>query len=1329
MFAVPGRLTVVAYAGGVQVDQSSIRVGFAARHSVTVQASAIDTVKLSGLSVALVQVCYVPCERCEDHKAGGWEELRDSICLPICYSDDPCKEPYDDNDCEWLNVEDRLPDDRCIRAKYGGEKAKELVSVLRTLVNPEGPVAQADRFMGGPGVAGDCPPPGQRQPTLNFRALDAVLLAATDPVIAKVLGLYYVDDKAEAGTPYDYKIVGDWPEGTLWHLTESLSFDHLPIRHRFPLNVFPVGELTFRTGPRPTIIHKPSKPAGTKNALSFRHTDVFDWNLPGLTNLPVSKFPETQGEIQVEIRFPEAVGEVQVHLGHGISNVLLEAWFDTPGQQEKVANDVVSTRREDVIAVHADQKIFNRIVLKGKDFWIYKICWQEERIPHGEHCAFVYGLRMEDAKPLAPPQNPKAFVLPGIVQKVADCRPLMEGETVDARYSVGVHWELPLMQNQLLPKSPIRYHVRRIAQDGTENLLTEDSPVFVTPANQDVEKARKENLPEGWPQDTPYYVESSLEPGEYRYQVAGVDLFGRMSDFSAPSNAVSPVPLPPPSPPNVTARFIDGKDPWLSKEDRDALPQGIADAVAIRLRWNWPEDYERMAPDVQTFKVYYLPGVPNILFGNVIDIDIDNATSTYVDIEAEIEGLGTALAPENLLVGRLLNQGGKAFRILTHREGIAQYSKQVLVARLLLPPSPPENRPVEGDCSIALAASIAIEVSDFSESGGDINAVIKSTAIHAVPHSGLETSRLTIGQIEAVIDAVNRATLTDGHFELEVQLTIAEPDKKELFLSIPTPFFARLSLTEPGTGIYKDYSKAISWPTALSETIPKIGTGQYDLLMREKVSGETPGLIATDPGEYTLIVDQFLPGFDVHLDNPRFESHFGISATGQGGEGPVSMPAGITRICRGDKKKQEEVLTTLRPLIAPEDFALEGPPNFEGKLTYEFSWTRTAGWRYEVYRALDDTIFKVDNSNREDIAAAKSSPRFSGPQEKQDWLDNFQLSGATDLHTVIESLIIDPQAIDLTAIEDHNYKNILLQALASLPFNDRVFTKLDDKYVKPDEADPDNKVICIDDSIEGRAKGRYFYRVQAIDSVGNAASMAVSMRPIYVKGDQRPATPVITAVEGGDRQITIRWTAVPNSNLKEYKIYRTNDLEKVRDVRLMSPPVHIESVPTSGTIPSEFWWVDRSVDPYKRTLYRIVAVDIKGKDSIPSNIITSQAYDYSTPTEPNWERSEWIKLDENGNEHPFGSAGPNLTRAIALVVTTPQEGVQMLIQRGESTGWVPIESWITATRWDANSTVWRYELYDKEVKPVQEQRYKVILLSRAGIRLESEIEQTVPLPI
>lgn len=1278
VFNAPGRITAIGYAGRVEVGRSTITKRSAGTRSVTVHASAIDTVKLHARSVGLVQVCYVPCESCEDHSAGNWELIEDSICLPICYTDDPCKEPFDKPECEWMNVEDRLPKDPCIRERYGGERAKELVSVLRTLVDSEGLTAQSDRMIEATALADGCPPPGQKQPTIGFRAIDAVLMAAIDPVVAKVLGLYYIDKDIEEGRAYDYKVVGNWPEGTLWQLSNCLTFeDSQTLWHRFTLNIIPLGELTLKATIRPTIIIRPSKSAGTNRALAFLKTDDLDWNFPDLDNLPFSPFDDPNNPA-VEILFSQPVGEVQIHVGQRrASNLILEAWDDV--RNRKVTNDVVSTRCEDVLVAHGDQHTdqITRIALKGREFWIYKICWDLERIPHGEHCAFVYGISLEDAEPLKPSSNVKAERLPGLVKKVEDCRPLLEGETSDARFNVGVLWALPLMNGQLLPKSPIRYHIRRISQDGEVVLLTNDTPILVTPPSNRFKQVRLQQFPEGWPEDPPFFIDSGLEPGTYRYQVQSIDLFGRRSRFSNASNTISPFPAPPSPPTNVNAYFIDAKDPWLSAEDRTALSNGV-DALAIRLTWDWPEIYDRMSPDVQSFKVHYIPGIPNVLLG-VVEF-VDGGTDAYVDIKVEVEGLGST--PENLLVGRFLYQDGKAFRILTHREGIAHGTKQTLVCRLRLPPSPSTNRPAVGQCSIALDTSIPVEMSQLTASGDAISAVIKTTAIEAIPHSGLETSRLEIAQIEAVITAIDRHTLTGDYFELEAQLTIADPDRKDQFLNIPVPFHAKLRLPQPSPDIYKDYSDPASWPAEWprdgSIIIPKNIQGQYDLIIRKTSTHETSGLISSEPGKYTLLVDQLPLGLDTNLNTPIRNGHFGVSCIGEGGEGPVSVPAGFVRVYRGDETERRAVLVDLKRPIAPqEDIVIGGPPNFEGKLEFDFSqhnlsWTKRSDWRYEVYRTLDDTLFRVDDAIRCDIATGKSSPRFSNATEKQQWLYNNFPSGN---HSEIEQLIIDPASLDLATIESHTNRNILLQALASLPYNERAFTKLDldVEHLKQDENDA-SKMTCIDDTIEGRAKGRYFYRVQAFDTAGNPSSMGISTPPIYVRGDLHPRAPVITRVEGGDRQITIRWATIRDPNIKGYLVYRTDDKARTKDLRRMeiikTNPTEDYSVAVLDHLPIEFEYIDATVEPRKKYFYGIVAIsEGENQEQLRSKISTirvGQAYDLTPPDPPTWTRTEWTRVDPDGNEFPFVDpvpSGETRKPALALAWTSTDPNLKPLIQK------------------------------------------------------------------
>jgi hypothetical protein len=53
-------------------------------------------------------------------------------------------------------------------------------------------------------------PTGANAPTLGLGLIQQLLLLATDPYFARVLGLYFVDTDADPGVSYDYCIVGDW---------------------------------------------------------------------------------------------------------------------------------------------------------------------------------------------------------------------------------------------------------------------------------------------------------------------------------------------------------------------------------------------------------------------------------------------------------------------------------------------------------------------------------------------------------------------------------------------------------------------------------------------------------------------------------------------------------------------------------------------------------------------------------------------------------------------------------------------------------------------------------------------------------------------------------------------------------------------------------------------------------------------------------------------------------------------------------------------------------------------------------------------------------------
>ena len=126
-----------------------------------------------------------------------------------------------------------------------------------------------------------------------------------------------------------------------------------------------------------------------------------------------------------------------------------------------------------------------------------------------------------------------------------------------------------------------------------------------------------------------------------------------------------------------------------------------------------------------------------------------------------------------------------------------------------------------------------------------------------------------------------------------------------------------------------------------------------------------------------------------------------------------------------------------------------------------------------------------------------------------------------------------------------------------------------------------------------------------------------SHRLTYQKG--RPlGTPVVTKVLGGDRQIIIKWASNREPDLAEYRIYRADNKEAARDLRLMTL-AHTEPV-TAGnaTAPAEGSWVDTSVAGLVTFYYRLVAADAAGNGSVPSTMVAGRAFDDSRPAPPTW---------------------------------------------------------------------------------------------------------------
>src|SRR6185503_4891210 len=96
--------------------------------------------------------------------------------------------------------------------------------------------------------------------------------------------------------------------------------------------------------------------------------------------------------------------------------------------------------------------------------------------------------------------------------------------------------------------------------------------------------------------------------------VSGVDLFGRHSLNSAPSEILLRDKISPPMPAAVKAAALDPDDPYLLRDDAynhwyNSLDSVVRETlIGLRVGWRWTPAHQQQAPDTKEFRIYFHPG-------------------------------------------------------------------------------------------------------------------------------------------------------------------------------------------------------------------------------------------------------------------------------------------------------------------------------------------------------------------------------------------------------------------------------------------------------------------------------------------------------------------------------------------------------------------------------------------------------------------------------------------------------------------------------------------------------------------------------------------------
>jgi hypothetical protein len=321
-----------------------------------------------------------------------------------------------------------------------------------------------------------------------------------------------------------------------------------------------------------------------------------------------------------------------------------------------------------------------------------------------------------------------------------------------------------------------------------------------------------------------------------------------------------------------------------------------------------------------------------------------------------------------------------------------------------------------------------------------------------------------------------------------------------------------------------------------------------------------------------------------------------------------------------------------------------------------------------------------------------SGGRFASVTDKTAFLNAYPAA----LRPIIQALVIDPGKLDRDAIESHEHVDTLLQALATLPLCEQAFVRLEVELTTAG-----GHHHCLDDTLEGRAAGRYVYRIRAVDAAGNVGSLTRSTLPVYIPLVMPPNAPVVTQVIGDDRRIALKWTPVGDKRVVRYRVFRADDPANSRDLRSMNLVGTVQTQPVPASV--EFFFSDERLVALRPYFYRIVAECSDGMHSIPTPVAVGRAYEATPPDPP---VVDAILRSTAGTETHLEWHCDYPQRCLLM---RRQQGMALTQSR---------TSWLVGVH-DAATDVWCFSVNDTELGIGKAYEYWIIGRTEAGNRTQS----------
>ena len=253
------------------------------------------------------------------------------------------------------------------------------------------------------------------------------------------------------------------------------------------------------------------------------------------------------------------------------------------------------------------------------------------------------------------------------------------------------------------------------------------------------------------------------------------------------------------------------------------------------------------------------------------------------------------------------------------------------------------------------------------------------------------------------------------------------------------------------------------------------------------------------------------------------------------------------------------------PPAAPESPQLASWPDLSGKATAIVRWTPISGIGYVVTRSSDATLYAFDRLLRASLGAAYGADE----------------TGETGSLLALTSPTLYPDPANPSS---PNYAAIfavdpgLLRRIASLSGNAGAFTarmtkplgSSDCTNATPPQTFSSNPSgydilapglwldtrtgnLAYADSLGGIGTTLYFYRVLAVDPIGNRSTLDKSGTPVELRIKRVPRMPPFNAVRIGDMAVTVLWTNPSDDSIDRYQVYTASDAATLASVDILTP--------------------------------------------------------------------------------------------------------------------------------------------------------------------------------